>query len=193
MKYQFVKIVKILKRIFAIMKTFLFEDILIPIVPIKNFRYIQKYFKKIKQLPTTTQNGASSSGKYIFWLCYLIFKYINFALILAMPNESEFTNLLTLNYFSLIQVPKEYIYISANIMFQLFYYYHLMHHYHAADNCFTRLPYEVLFKNNEKLFLKNIYAGKLICYQIKKFAIECLNVLQILVIVAGIFCFVLFN
>lgn len=172
------KIGKILSKIYLKMKKFIINEILIPIVPFKSMKYIEKYFKTIELI-----SQKKSLLKYRFWLVYFILKQFNF-IIIQNISETELKNLLFLNYFSMFKIPNGYIYLSAYIIFQCFYYYRFMH-LKAYKKGLTKYSHEILILNNNKLFLKPTFYRKPICQTIVTFGLLVLNAGQVTILITG--------
>lgn len=166
-------------KIICKMKNFFINEVLTPIIPFKDLQYVKKYFATIELI-----SQKKSLFKYRFWLVYFLLKQFNFYLIKNI-SETELNSLLLLNYFSMIKIPSGYIYLSACIMFQCFYYYRFMHLKANNKEGLTKYSYDILIQNNDSLFLEKSFKDKPICHSIQTFGLFILNSSQIVILITG--------
>ena len=165
------------------MRTTLYEDIILPVIPIKNFTFIQIFFR---QCYCFYRNGPTK--KYYFWITILLLKIFNlYILSFYEPKENdELTQLLVLDYFRLMKLPQNFTYLSINIMIQFFLYYRLMMNRWVYQNGIIQYPYQVLINKNMKSFLKSVDNDrKLIYFNVQRFTLYTLNILQSFIFVTG--------
>lgn len=151
------------------------DEIAVSLTPFKNLSYYHNFFKLISNVKTP--------WKVKMYLFIFVLKIINKIILLFSPN-SEYSQILLLNYMYLFKLPNDSKAVVVNIYTQTIINYCIMYIF-SFNSDFTKLPCDLISKNNLSSFLTPFYNKKNICTYFQKYSFILLNMFQTFVIASG--------
>lgn len=155
-------------------------ELITALSPIKQISYFGDYFSTLRK-----NHLFDLQLKMKIYFAILLFELLNTFLIKSKTN-SELSKIIWLDYLYFLNMPETSSIIFINIFYQTFVYYYLMY-IKAFKSDFSRLPYQILIKENAKVFLSPYFKNQSICVLFQKRAFFWLNVYQTFTHSCGMF------
>lgn len=146
-------------------------ELITALSPIKKISYFEDYFSTIKK-----NHFLGLQLKVKIYFAILLLEQLN-TFFIKSKTDSELSKIMRLDYLYFLKMPETSQIIFINIFYQTFVYHYLMY-IKAFKSDFSRLPYQILIKENAKVFLSPYFKNQSICVLFRKRAFFWLNAYQ---------------
>ena len=178
----------------------MFNQLVMEMNPFKGLSYLNDYFDKIqlsqrfqsnKKLNSNKFNLNNFYQKHFLFISNLLFVLdLTYMLALYFVPLTHFQRLVLLDYFYILQIPRQFNIILFFIFIQIFYYYYLLYGGQISRNDLARLPYQTLIRDNFRMFPSNFIVDpnggiKLVSKKIKLVSLNYFRMLQIFILTCG--------